>query len=194
MQTKIVLASLVAAVSADNLLAMRQAASPFGNLSKQCSSDLVEVQSQSDLPSIPTEFIQDAVQAIATLTNPCDYTPTGSVAAAYTSFISAAESWASKHTSIASKIEKDCSAALQDIGQVCPTNSGASKPTSGSDSGSGGSKTTSGSGSGSSSEATGTTTSGGPAKATGDGKSAAANGPVAAGALMVAALGAVALL
>lgn len=196
MQTKIVLASLVAAVAADNLIAMRQAANPFGGLSKQCQDDLAEVQGASDLPAIPTDFIQDAIAAAATLTNPCDYTPTGTVAAEYTSFISAAESWASKHTSIASKIEKDCSAPIDQIGDICPkTSGGASKPTSGSGSSSSGSSNGNGSGSSKtagSSEATGTT-SGGQAKSTGDGKGAAAvNGP--AGALMVAALGAVALL
>ncbi|OAA80241.1 hypothetical protein LEL_03727 [Akanthomyces lecanii RCEF 1005] len=187
MQSKIILASLVAAVSANNLLTMRQVGSPLGDLSKECQSDLMEVQSASDLPAVPTAFITDALQAAKTLTDPCAYTPTGSVASEYTSFVSAAESWASAHTSIASKIEKDCNAALQNIANLCPSGS-AGKTTSGS--GSSASATDNASSSGASA-----TTSGSDAKSTSDGKtSAAANGPVAAGALMIAGLGVVALL
>ncbi len=193
MQSKIILASLVAAVSANNLLSLRQAANPLGSLSKECQSDLLEVQSASDLPAIPTAFISDAFGAAQTLTDPCDYTPTGSVAAEYTSFVSAAESWASAHTSIASKIEKDCDAALENIANLCPSKSGgaggAGKTTSGASATASATNKASGSGASATSGAAG-------ASATADGKTsaAAANGPMAAGALALAALGAIALL
>lgn len=181
MQSKIILASLVAGVSANNLLTLRQVGSPLSGLSKECQADLEEVQSASDLPAVPTAFITDAIQAAKTLTDPCAYTPTGSVASEYTSFVSAAESWASAHTSIASKIENDCNAALQNIANLCPSNGAGKTSASATDE--------------ASSSSASATTSGGDAKSTSDGKtSSAANGPVAAGALMVAGLGVVALL
>ncbi|KAM3552493.1 hypothetical protein MY1884_007168 [Beauveria asiatica] len=183
MQSKLMLASLLAGVvSANNLLTLRQAANPLGSLSKECQADLDEVQSASDLPAIPTAFIGDAFAAAQTLSDACAYTPTGTAAAEYTSFVSAAESWASKHTSIASKIEHDCNAAFQNIADLCPSGLGAIN-----NSGSNNKTATSG-GAEVADEVTAT---GGPGGTT---SAAAGNGPAAAGALMIAALGAFALL
>ncbi|KAM3523395.1 hypothetical protein MY4038_008195 [Beauveria bassiana] len=186
MHSQLMLASLLAAVaSANNLLTLRQAANPLSSLSKECQADLEEVQSASDLPAIPTAFIGDAFAAVQTLSDACAYTPTGTAAAEYTSFVSAAESWASKHTSIASKIEQDCNAAFQNIANLCPSGVGVSN------------KTTSGGGGGgeAADEATATgdaaRSSGG---AGGTTSAAAGKGPAAVGALMLAALGAFALL
>lgn len=184
MQTKIILASLLAtAVSANNLLALRQVNTPLGDLSPECQADLAEVQKATDLPTIPTAFISDAFIRAQTLTDPCAYTLTGTVASEYTSFVQAAESWASVHTSIASKVEKDCNAALQNIANLCPA-------------GKAGVTATSGAGAG---EPAATPADGEVAKSTGGagevGKNAAvAHGPAAATALLVAALGAIALL
>ncbi|OAA58675.1 hypothetical protein ISF_06458 [Cordyceps fumosorosea ARSEF 2679] len=187
MQSKIVLASLVAGAAANNLLTLRQAADPLGSLSKECQADLQEVQSASDLPAIPTAFISDAFAQAQTLSDPCAYTPTGSVAAEYTSFVSAAESWASAHTSIASKIEKDCNAALQNIANLCPSGMGKSVSDGGDATGTAG-------GTGGSGASATATSSGDAAPATAKPGAAAANGPTALGALMMAALGAIALL
>ncbi|TQV92718.1 hypothetical protein V2A60_009182 [Cordyceps javanica] len=177
MQTKIILASLVAAVSADNLLTMRQIADPLGAISKECQADLEEVQRASDLPAVPTAFFADAFKAAQTLTNACDYTPTGSIAAEYTSFVSAAESWASAHTDIANKVEKDCNTALQNIANLCPNSNKGTETDKSADEASGGSPST---------EPTGAPT---------VGKNAAAvNGPASAGALLLTALLAVVLL
>ncbi|KAM0739798.1 hypothetical protein ACQRIT_004982 [Beauveria bassiana] len=183
MHSQLMLASLLAAVaSANNLLTLRQAANPLSSLSKECQADLEEVQSASDLPAIPTAFIGDAFAAVQTLSDACAYTPTGTAAAEYTSFVSAAESWASKHTSIASKIEQDCNAAFQNIANLCPSGVGVSN------------KTTSGGGE----AADDATATGDAAKSSGGAggttSAAAGNGPAAVGALMLAALGAFALL
>ncbi|OAA43918.1 hypothetical protein BBO_04274 [Beauveria brongniartii RCEF 3172] len=184
MQSKLMLASLLAGVvSANNLLTLRQAANPLGELSKECQADLEEVQSASDLPAIPTAFLGDALAAAQTVSDACAYTPTGTAAADYTSFVSAAESWASKHTSIASKIEQDCNAAFQNIANLCPSGLGANN------------KTTTAGGTEAADEATATgdaeKSTGGPGGTT---SAAAGNGPAAVGALMIAALGAFALL
>ncbi|KAJ3483372.1 hypothetical protein NLG97_g7322 [Lecanicillium saksenae] len=74
MQTKIVLASLVAVASAD-ILALRQATNPGTGLSKQCEADLVEVRSQSDLPMVPTQVLQAAVAPTAAAVIPDEYLP-----------------------------------------------------------------------------------------------------------------------
>ncbi|KAM3512409.1 hypothetical protein MY11210_003975 [Beauveria gryllotalpidicola] len=186
MQSKLMLTSLVAVagaavVSANNLLTLRQAAAnPLGSLSKECQADLDEVQSASDLPAVPAGFIGEAFAAAQTLSDPCAYTPTGTVAAEYTSFVSAAESWASMHTSIASRIEQNCNAAFQNIADLCPSGANNNNNT----------KTTSAGGAE-------PTASGGPANSTGGPgmiSAAAGNGPAAVGALMIAALGAFALL
>ncbi|KAK8142849.1 hypothetical protein G3M48_008082 [Beauveria asiatica] len=181
MQSKLMLASLLAGVvSANNLLTLRQAANPLGSLSKECQADLDEVQSASDLPAIPTAFIGDAYAAAQTLSDACAYTPTGTAAAEYTSFVSAAESWASKHTSIASKIEQDCNAAFQNIANLCPSGLGAINNNNNKTATSGGAEV-----------ADEVTATGGPGGTT---SAAAGNGPAAVGALMIAALGAFALL
>ncbi|KAM3463422.1 hypothetical protein BBAD15_g8238 [Beauveria bassiana D1-5] len=188
MHSQLMLASLLAAVaSANNLLTLRQAANPLSSLSKECQADLEEVQSASDLPAIPTAFIGDAFAAVQTLSDACAYTPTGTAAAEYTSFVSAAESWASKHTSIASKIEQDCNAAFQNIANLCPSGVGVSN-----------NKTTSGGGGGGDEAADGATATGDAAQSSGGAggttSAAAGKGPAAVGALMLAALGAFALL
>ncbi|KAM3504759.1 hypothetical protein MY10362_003368 [Beauveria mimosiformis] len=186
MQSKLMLASLLAGVvSANNLLTLRQAANPLSSLSKECQADLEEVQSASDLPAIPTAFIGDAFAAVQTLSDACAYTPTGTAAAEYTSFVSAAESWASKHTSIASKIEQDCNAAFQNIANLCPSGVGVGSNN----------KTATSGGTEDADEAAAT---GDAEKSTGGAggttSAAAGNGPAAVGALMIAALGAFALL
>lgn len=176
MQTKIVLASLVAAAAAYDFSALERR-----QFSKECEAESQELQAAGP-PQVPQDVLQDVLQA----TDPCNYTPTGSISSKLASYNSAKSSWAADHKSLVSKVSKACGGDLDAAVDACSSGGLGAEPTGASSPASGDATTTAGAGK---ATETGSGSGSGDAKSTSK-PNGVAGSPVAAGGLMVAGLAA----